>query len=203
MQLQTARPPYVVFETRAVEDRTESIKAGYPVYRDVDYACVTQAGSKDTAEKLASEYLAQLQRRAMETNGEEGQWHRKLADYLRDQYDAWKKGQELPEMGVPIRTSLMFTPAQVKALLNANVRTVEDLAAANEQTLAMIGMGGRQLKDMATNSLNAAKDGGKVAYEMAALKAENADLRTRLEALEKARKPGRPRKEEASLEEAA
>ena len=47
VHIQQARPPHVVYERRAEEDRTASIEQGRYVSRDVDYAIVTPAGSKD------------------------------------------------------------------------------------------------------------------------------------------------------------
>jgi predicted RecB family nuclease len=48
-------------------------------------------------------------------------------------------------------------PAQIKTLLDINVRTVEELAAANEETLNRVGMGGRALKQKAIIWLESSK----------------------------------------------
>ena len=60
--LMPQRPPYVTFEQRAVEDRNASIAAGGMVMRDVDFVIVRQVGSKNTLEKDAAEWLADLER---------------------------------------------------------------------------------------------------------------------------------------------
>ena len=42
------RPCYIEFELRADEDRNASIEAGMPVFKDVEYAKFTPAGSQGT-----------------------------------------------------------------------------------------------------------------------------------------------------------
>jgi hypothetical protein len=74
----------------------------------------------------------------------------------------------------------------VKSLLDAKVRTVEDLAQANEETIAMLGMGGRALKDKAVSWLQSANSTGKVTEELAAMRVANASLVERNAVLEKA-----------------
>ena len=53
------RPCYIEFELRADEDRNASIEAGMPVYKDVEYAKLTPAGSQGTlvSEKVVTEQL--------------------------------------------------------------------------------------------------------------------------------------------------
>ena len=70
-------------------------------------------------------------------------------------------------------------------MLDAHVRTVEDLSAANEETIARIGMGGRALKDKAVSWLSAASGNGKVTEELAALRVKNEAAEARNIALEK------------------
>ena len=50
------RPPYVVFETRPVENRTKTLEAnnGLPVYDDVAFVIITPPGSKDQIERIAA-----------------------------------------------------------------------------------------------------------------------------------------------------
>ena len=53
------RPCYIEFELRAVEDRNASIEAGMPVYKDVEHAKLTPAGSQGNlvSEKVVTEQL--------------------------------------------------------------------------------------------------------------------------------------------------
>lgn len=49
-------------------------------------------------------------------------------------------------MGTDIRNWPVVSPAQIKNLFELHVHTIEDLAAANEEVISGIGMGGRMLK---------------------------------------------------------
>lgn len=165
------RPPYVRFERRAVEDRAKVIKKGIYGTKDVDFALITPHGSKDVVEQIVDEWFEKL-REAVKQERWPSLW---LAHYEK-QYEFWKSGQELPLDGTPIRNWSVPSPAQVKACVQANVRTVEDLAAANEATLRMIGIGGRGLKERAVAFL--AQAGGAASSEqLVSLRQENAGLK--------------------------
>ena len=171
-----ARPPYVIFETRVVEDRQASTEQGRFVGKDVNYAIVTPSGSKDRIEKVAEEWLAGLEE-GVRQDRIPGEW---LEAYHR-KYKAWCESRELPEDGTAIAAWPAISPAQVKAILDANVRTVEDLAAANESTLASIGMGARALKEKAQAWLDTASSTGKTAEELDELRKTVAGLTKQLE----------------------
>ena len=165
------RPPYVRFEFRAVEDRAESITQGHYVSRDVAFALVTPAGSKDTIERVVEDWFAQLDQQVRE--------ERFPAHWLKaykDAYEAWKTGNEIPLTGTAVKNWPVLSPSQTKLLLDLGIRAVEDLAVANEETIARLGMGGRALKQKAIEWLASAKDSGKQVEEIVALKAKNADL---------------------------
>lgn len=174
-----ARPPYVAFEVRAEEDREASIKAGHYIAIDVDYALITPMGSKDRIERVAKEWLDKIQQDVVE-----GRMPREWANAYRDAYKAWKEGLEIPVSGTPVENWPPASPAQIKMLRQLQVRTVEDLANANEEVITRIGMGGRALKQRAVDWLAAAAGGGKLSEEMTALRAENENLRQRNESLE-------------------
>lgn len=171
-----ARPPYVIFETRVVEDRQASTEAGRFVGKDVNYAIVTPSGSKDRIEKVAEDWLAGLEE-GVRQDRIPGEW---LEAYHR-KYKSWCETREIPEDGTSIMSWPAVSPAQVKAILDANVRTVEDLAAANESTLAAIGMGARSLKEKAQAWLDSATSTGKTAEELDELRKTVAGLTKQLE----------------------
>jgi len=168
---QKARPPYVMFETRAIEDRAASLAAGHYVGKDVNYAIVTPSGSKDRIEKIAEEWLAGL-----EEATQQERFPREWLEAYRSKYKTWVETREIPEDGTPILGWPALSPAQAQAILNANVRTLEDLAEANESTLTAIGMGARSLKEKAIAWLATAQDTGKVAEEVDSLRKEKASL---------------------------
>jgi hypothetical protein len=98
----------------------------------------------------------------------------------------WKKGEELPETGTPIKGWAVLSPAQQAAVLHANIRTVEDLAQATEEGITAIGMGGRTLKARAADWLAARGDGaGKTSAELEALRQKVADQAALIEQLQK------------------
>lgn len=160
-----ARPPYVVFETRAIEDRGASLEAGHYVGKDVNYAIVTPSGSKDRIEKIAEEWLTGLEEAVNQER-----FPREWLEAYRSKYKTWVETREVPEDGTPILGWPALSPAQAQAILNCNVRTLEDLAVANEATLTAIGMGARSLKGKAKAWLETAEDTGKVAEEVDSLR---------------------------------
>ena len=179
------KPNYVVFDRRAVEDRAASMEAGHYVAKDVDFVLVTPAGTRDRLEKEVTDWFLSL---------EEGVKQERIpASWLqayRSAYKQWKETQEVPEFGTSILQCSLFSPAQIKMIQAANIRTIEELAAATEEGLSRIGMGGRALKSKAQAWLDSA-DTGKTTAELdsmrirnEALEADNADLRKRMEAME-------------------
>jgi len=179
VSLMPQRPPFVTFEQRAVEDRNASIKIGGMVMRDEDFVIVMQPGSKDTVEKRALDWLAQIERAAAN-----GTFPADWATHFRRRYETWNEGHECAaELGMPIREWPSLSKAQAENVLAAGCRTVEDVAAANEQILHRIGMGARELQQKARNYL-ASRDANKAAEEITALKATLDDRDARISSLE-------------------
>lgn len=170
------RPPYVRFELVPVEDRNASIAAGRYVARDVEMALIVPAGSKDEVHREAGPWLDEIREKSRRN-----QYNPQWVEHFNSVYRAWKEGNELPVNGTPIKTWPLLSPAQVKNLLAAKCFTVEDLAVANEPLIAMLGMGGRDLKGKAQAYLEQANNGGKVASELAALKVRLEDMAAQIE----------------------
>ena len=173
------RPPYVRFEVRAEEDRAASIEAGHFVGTDVHYALITPMGSKDCIERRVDEWLAKLSQDVAE-----GRCPREWFNAYKGVYKDWCDGLETPPDGTAIANWPPASPAQVKTLQSLQVRTVEDLAVANEEVLARIGMGGRALKQKAIDWLSSASSTGRASEELSAIKTENLALKQRNEQLE-------------------
>ena len=169
--LMEARPPYVTFELRAEEDRTASIAQGKYVARDIPFALITPQGSKDRLERNAVEWLTHISEEARN-----GRFPQEWADHYHKAFTAWQNGQDLPTLGSPIANWPVPTPAQVRMLLDINIRTVEELAQANEEALGHLGMGGRALKQRAIDFLAQAGDAGKAAAEMEVLRTAHAEV---------------------------
>ena len=179
MQVAEARPPFVAFEVKAEEDRQASIDAGYYKTKDVIYALITPQGSKDRIEREVQSWFA-----SMRQSVQEGRFPREWLRVFEENFKAWQEGREIPENGTPLLTWPVASPAQVKSVIDVGVRTVEDLAQANEETIMRIGMGGRALKEKALSWLQAAASTGKVTEELSALRAELADERVKNKTLE-------------------
>ena len=165
------RPPYVMFERRPVEDRAASSKEGHYVSKDVDFAIITRPGSRDTVEKEAIPWLAELATKARAKSIPES-W----ATGFKDSYNAWKKGEELPESGTPIKGWQMLGPSAQKDLIHAGIRTVEDLANLPDSEIGQIGTGAISFKQKAVAWLAAANDTGKAAAQIADLTAKVTQL---------------------------
>lgn len=177
---QQARPPYVEFEERGEEDRGETLKQGTLVMRQVDYAILHPLGSKDTVEKVATEWLTHI-----ELLAQRGEYPREWAKFFREQYNDWKGGSDAGKVnGLHVKDWPAISRAQATVLIAAGVRTVEDLAAAPEEALNRIGMGARDLKQRAQALLDA-RETGKSAEELASLRQENADLKNQMKELNK------------------
>lgn len=169
------KPPYVQFEVRPVEDREASIEAGKTVYKDEIFAIVTPAGTRDRLEKIASEWIANLWEGAKQERIPSAwpeAYEQKLKSFLQN--------KEVPVDGTALEVMTTLTPAQVKNCLNANIRTVEDLAEATEEAMTRIGMGGRDLKQKAQAWLDTAGKQGKAAQELNHLRVENDSQKTQI-----------------------
>ena len=179
MEVAESRPPYVLYETRAIEDRAATIEAGYYKTKDVDFAIITPQGSKDRVERNVADWFEHLTQQVQEQRFK-SEW----LNAFRSGYSAWKEGREIPADGTSVRNWPVASPSQVKQLLDAKIRTVEDLAIANEASIAMLGMGGRNLKEKAVSWLNSASGNGKITEEMASLKVALETAQTRNALLE-------------------
>lgn len=173
------RPPYIEFKVLTEEDRDQSIATGSHKTKDIDYVLIMPAGdSKLKVERKVSEWLDQLQQKIRQ-----GMGNPQHLEYFRSAYRSWKETQEIPLDGTPIKAWPVASASQVQNILSANIRTVEDLAQANEDALAKIGMGARALKDKAISWLSAASGTGKIAEENAAMKVQIADLTIKVQTL--------------------
>lgn len=155
--------PFVQFEMRAVEDRAAASPDGVTHMVDKAWAIIRAPGSKDSLEKLASEWLDQLTQYARDGRIP-ASWP---ADY-REAFRLWQAGEEIPVMGTAIKLWSPLSPAQRKNLLSLGVLTVEQLSTANEEILGRLGMGGHTLKALANTWLTEAKDKGSMAQSLEA-----------------------------------
>lgn len=197
--------PHIRFETRTEEDRNLSIEAGHIVYKDVDWIIVTPHGARDSNEDRAEAWIEKKGAAARQ-----GTYDIELLKQIRKAYEAYKEGKELPVEGTPLAMlPHLFTPSEIANCKTLNIFSLEVLAQANEETIARLGMGGREMKNRAKKAMEHADNGSGAALQISALQQENSDLKERMHDLENVirdlqaqmadnpvrRGPGRPPKE--------
>lgn len=194
--------PHVRFETRAYgRDEEASIRAGRHIPRTATFISITSHGSKDSSDQIADEWLPRKRKEASL-----GAYNIEWVEHFERQYEAWKKGHELPREGTPVQTWQMANPEQQNRLPALGITTVEDLSAIPDTGLQVIGLDARYLRDLARNWIAEGQQKGINAQELANAqeKLRQQDdtihrLESRLAALEEQapkRGPGRPRREE-------
>lgn len=172
------QPALVRFYIVAVEDKEGSLRAGHYVAKNVEFVDILEPFSKDKRTKKVEGWIQQV-----EANVANGRVPQKWLDSYKEKLAAWRLGQELPPEGTPIRGWPVISPAQMETLIRLNILTVESLAVINDDGQRMIGMGALDLKNKAKAWLSQRADKGPLTIEMAALKGENATLRTSVETL--------------------
>lgn len=162
------RPPHVEFYEDQREDRAASMAAGHYVGIPVDMVKLRQAGAKDSVDRNAKEWLESLPRNPNMLP----QW----IVHINAMYDQYKRGLEPTPNGTHVKMWPAASPSEIKTLVAAGILTVEDLAVANEPTLARIGMFSRSLQQKAVAWLDSAKTTGKTAAELDDLRVKVAQL---------------------------
>lgn len=171
-QREEARP-FVQFEMRAQEDRSVVSPDGVTHTIDVPWAIVRAPGSRDSLEKPAREWLEQLKQYAHNDRIPRS-WPR---DYS-EAFELWLKGEEPPTFGTAIKSWPPLSPAQRKNLIAQGVLTVEALSKANEEIVARLGMGGRNLVALATTWLAESASKGTLAQSLEAAQVRIKELET-------------------------
>lgn len=164
-----ARPAMLRFEVQPVEDREASVKEGRYIAKDVEFVWVKAHGGVDDVCYKVTSWLKNLEQQVRS-----GEFPQPWFEQYQQQLDAWRKKQEIPLFGTPIKGWSVLSPAQQENLLRVDIRTVEDLAAMNDEGATRLGMGSLELKNKAKAWMAQAQDKGKFTQEMAALQQTNA-----------------------------
>lgn len=91
---------------------------------------------------------------------------------IRPYYDAWKRGQDAPINGIPLDAAPFATKQLVEILARVHIRSVEDLANAEDAALARLNIPGiRTTQQKAKAFLDAQANLTGVASELATLRA--------------------------------
>lgn len=182
--LAAIRPPFVEFKTIAKDDRIASEEKGFRVTRDVDFAFIMQAGSKDCVEKEAAAWLASIKQKLV--SGSPDAYPQEWVDSFHKKYAAWKEGQDAPVNGTSVREWPLLSPAQAQNFIALGMPAIEDVAAMTEEAMQRFGMGARVLRDKAREWLQGKDVAAAVMEENNALKIQLAELADRLAKLEAA-----------------
>lgn len=190
---QENRPPYVEFETRAVEDRAATIAAGVYQTKDVDFITIVPAGSggKSKIEQEYTNWLAKIKPRTGSISGADGHYVQESrfpvdwVEKIERMYSLWKQGEMMEVDGTPLKNWPVVSPTQLKICLDMHLLSVEMLADAADDTVTSLGMGGVALRQRARDWLKQASgDGPKLLAQLEAVKAESAAKDVRLKSLE-------------------
>lgn len=112
-------------------------------------------------------------------------------------YDAWKKGEDMPEVGTPLAAWSGLNAEQAAILKRLHIKTVEDVAGMSESTTDKLPFpNARKLPVLARDYL-ASKDKVDAAAELDAMRERVAAMEEMLAEAAPKRGPGRPKKEEA------
>jgi len=174
-----AAGPHVRFTIRSVKDPVASQAAGYEVAKDEYYATINAPGSRDSVDKPVDQWLEEIKQKAR--NGDQF-WTYKMHEAFTYAFSEFKKGNEVPPFGTPIRGTLLLQPTEQRRCIDARILTIEDLAEANEGAISQIGMGARAMKEKAIAWLKTRDESGsKLAIENQALRVEVEQLTAALE----------------------
>lgn len=195
VSLAQARPPFVEFKRIPKHDPKRSEELGYRVTKDVDMAYIMQPGSKDQVERLATDWLDMIKRKALDAAPDA--FPQEWIEGFRRKYEAWKAGHEAPLNGTSVKEWPLLSPAQAENFIALHVLTIEDVAAMTEEALGRFGMGARELREKAREWLQGREVSKSLASENEELKRQLAELSARLADLE-AEKPQRGRRKAAA-----
>jgi hypothetical protein len=124
-------------------------------------------GSKNTAEFIA--------------------WAR--AEFIRPHYEAWKRGEELPDDGMPISACNFLRPEDVVILKQSGVRSVQELASLSESVIDRVQIPAMREKRTQAKRFLEAQDINKAAAEMAKRDDKIAELERMIAAMGKPADP--------------
>lgn len=163
-----SRPATVRFELKAVEDKAASLKEGRFIARDVEYVSVKAQGGVDDVSYKVSTWLERIEEDA---RAYRVPWS--WVEQWKAQLEAWRKKQDIPLFGTPIKGWGVISPSQQEMLLRMDIRTVEDLAKMNDEAASRYGMGAIDMKNKATAWLAQLTEKGPLTQKLAALEQAN------------------------------
>lgn len=159
----------VSFDLVETKNEVKTAEAGYSVFDNVETIIIRAPANKECTVIAPVDGQCNM-------DGEVVTY----AERFPDDYERWKQGQGSAVSGLPLKQAPFMDKASVATLAGLGVYSVEQLADLGGTPLKTLGMSGRKWQQQAAAYLQSAS-GSK---EVTALAAENADLKSRLEALE-------------------
>lgn len=160
------------------EDRRD-VAAIHPVRFWVAYSPVTRIDrgkAVDTGEVKGSDWVEWVKKGDAQRSTTSEKVDRVMRDpilweAIRPHYEGWKKGQDAVLVGTPL-DAVPFIEREVgKVLASVHIRTVEDLAGAEDSALAKLNIPGiRSMRNKAQAFLDAQRTVSGVSGELAALR---------------------------------
>ena len=142
------RPSKITFERLPVKNVNRSAAEERAIFDDVDFVTLHQAGSTNTTIHNVKEWWAKL-----EQQSRNGTIPHEWVDEYKNAYKRWSEGEEELVSGTHLKEWARISRSEAEMLNAVHVRTVEELADANEGTLDAYGMGARQLRQDARDFL--------------------------------------------------
>lgn len=169
---------YPTFENKAVRDNEASETEGREILKDEIWVTIRVDGNTELNYN-ADEWIKEQTEKARR-----GKVDPRIVEQYKIMLNAFKEGQEPPLEGTDIRHWPQVTRATAENLIRLGVRTVEDLANADENTIRRIQHGGRDMQKKAKAFLEATD--GKAAQKILSLEESLNILKTQNEELLKA-----------------
>jgi hypothetical protein len=159
------------------------MKTGDVVYRDyVKYGPPHLMDRQVTIARVERILKARKPNESSKNISEWQSWHR--AEYIRPLYEAWKKGEELPDDGLPLAALNFLRKEDVDNLKSRGVRSVQELATLPDSVMERISVPGLREKRMQAKRFLEAQDINKTAAEMAARDNKIAELERMIKSMQ-------------------
>jgi hypothetical protein len=155
------RPAKITFDRRPVENVARSQAENRAIFEDVDFVTVYTPGSSNTIVHKVEEWWDKLDQQ-VRIQAIPAQY----VDEYKKAYESWVSGKEPSVDGTHLSEWTKISRSQAEMWNRVHVRTVEELANANEQTCDAFGMGARAMRDEARAWLASATSGDTLKAEV-------------------------------------
>jgi hypothetical protein len=192
---------FVQFQWMAERNNALTANEGRPIYDKVLMATIQIHSSNKQKNSVEIErWIGEGEKKVLRFREWPGQGH---GVTQRMRFEAqllqWEKLGAAAGDGTPLESWIRLDVAQIASLKAQGIATIESLSSVPDSSLAILGLGGRTLRDQAQAFLDSAKKDAPIAQITARLAQkdeENADLKAQMEALkvQLAALGGEPRK---------